>query len=152
MPVRDPVLDEVLGLLTDAVGARLTAYADDDTVVYTAPLAPQYRIDPERELLYVRPLIDIPQPGQPFNLAGNRSRNLNLPTLTIEHDDHGHAVVVFDQDGQRVTITRGDEDTSWAVDLWGDYLDTLTPEQVDAIHALPHSYQGEDDPDGQWRT
>lgn len=152
MTVRDPVLDEILGLLTDSVGARLTAYADDDTVTYTAPLAPQYRIDPERELLYVRPLIEVPHPGEPFDLAVNRSRNLNLPSLTLEQDDHGRTIAVFDQDGQRVTIARGDEDTSWAVDLWGDYLDTLTSEQVDAIHALAHSYQGEDDPDDLWRT
>lgn len=151
-----PGLEDVAALLNDPVGARLTAYGDDDTtVVYTAPLAPQYRIyriDPDEEpLLYVRPLIDVPQPGQPFDLASNRSRTLNLPPLAIEQDEHGHTVVVFDQGGQRVTLTRGDEDTSWAMDLWGSFLETCTPEQLEFIRALPHSYLGEVDPDDVWR-
>lgn len=143
-----PGLEDVAALITHPLGARLTAYDEDDdtTVVSTAPLAPQYRVE-GAGVLYIRPLVAVPEPGQPFDLVVNRSRCLELPSLTFEQDEKGRAVAVFDQGGQRVTISYGDEDTSWAVDLWGYFLETCTPEQLEFIRALLHSYLGEVDPD-----
>jgi hypothetical protein len=129
------------------VGAELEVRDPDGTVVFLAPLARHYRVDPDDGVLWVRPIVGGYAPtgaGMPpyaFHLNEARARALATRDVAIAGDE----LVLVNDGGQIAHIRRAGPQTRPELDRWDDfvYLVLSATEEAALDEVWGDSYYGD---------